>query len=98
MAEQHYSVSLDNSSRQLVVTADEGESVRYPYAPLTLSVTDAHAAAKRFHRKRQAKTAQFFAMFSEHRMGKQQAIECACDFIERDMTLGKVTINSTFTN
>lgn len=94
MTAQNYTVTLEAASRQLVIAADEGESVRYPYAHSVLSETDANAAAKRFHRKRQAKTAQFFAMFSEHRMGKQQAIECACDFIERDMPLGTVIINT----
>lgn len=94
MTAQNYSVALDNSSRQIIITADEGESVRYPYPHNTISEMDANRLAKNFHIKRQAKNANFFAMFSAHRLGKQQAIEFACDYIERDMPLGQITINA----
>ena len=94
MTAQNYSVALDNSTRQIIITADEGESVRYPYPHRTISEMDANNLAKRFHTKRQAKTADFFAMFSAHRLGNQQAIEFARDYIERDMSLGQITITA----
>lgn len=94
MAAQNYTVALDLPTRQIVITADEGESVKYPYPHRTISEMDAQAAVKRFHTKRLAKNVQFFAMFSEHRLGRQQATELASDYIERDMPLGNITINA----
>ena len=94
MTLQNYTVALDLPTRQIIVTADEGGSIKYPYPHRTISEMDAKAAAKRFHTKRQAEHANFFAMFSAHRLGKQQAIEFACDYIERDMPLGQITINA----
>jgi len=94
MTAQNYSVALDPSTRQIIVTADEGASAKYPYPHRTISEMDATAAVKRFHTKRQAEHANFFAMFSANRFGKQQALELACDYIERDMPLGQITINA----
>jgi len=94
MTAQNYTVALDNDTRQLIITAEEGETTRYPFPHRSVSEMDANAHVKRFHTKRQAKNAQFFAMWSEHRLGKQQAIEMASDYIEREMPIGTITIHS----
>ena len=94
MTAQNYSIALDLSTRQIVVTADEGASVKYSYPHRTIPEMDAKAAAKRFHAKHKAEHANFFAMFTAHRFGEQPAVEFASDYIERDMPLGQITINA----
>jgi hypothetical protein len=55
---------------------------------------DANRLAKNFHTKRQAKTAYFFLSLTPPQQKTQDCIAHACDFIERDMPLGQITINA----
>ena len=81
-------------SESFSVTADEGESVKYPYPHRTISEMDAEAAVNRFHTKRLAKTAGFFISLTPPQQRTQERIDHACDFIQRDMPLGQITITA----